>query len=64
MAETKLEWRHVYPRSLGNPNLGTEGPGSDAHHLRASDITLNAETTTLWLVLGIQISKRYLLVSG
>jgi endonuclease I/chitodextrinase len=33
---------HVYPRSLGNPNLGSEGPGSDAHHLRASDITLNA----------------------
>jgi hypothetical protein len=29
---------HVYPRSLGNPNLGSEGPGS-AHHLRASDIT-------------------------
>jgi hypothetical protein len=23
-------------------NLGTDGPGSDAHHLRASDITLNA----------------------
>jgi endonuclease I/chitodextrinase/endonuclease/exonuclease/phosphatase family metal-dependent hydrolase len=33
---------HVYPRSLGNPNLGSEGPGSDAHHLRSSDITLNA----------------------
>ena len=33
---------HVYARSLGNPNLGSEGPGSDAHHLRASDITLNA----------------------
>jgi endonuclease I/chitodextrinase/exonuclease III len=38
------EWNreHVYPRSLGNPNLGSEGPGSDAHHLRASDIILNA----------------------
>jgi hypothetical protein len=26
------EWNreHVYPRSLGNPNLGSEGPGSDA----------------------------------
>jgi endonuclease I len=32
---------HVYPRSL-EINLGSEGPGSDAHHLRASDITLNA----------------------
>ncbi|CAM2886656.1 endonuclease [Flavobacterium frigoris] len=33
---------HVYAKSLGNPNLGTDGPGSDAHHLRASDITLNS----------------------
>ncbi|EIA07806.1 endonuclease [Flavobacterium frigoris] len=33
---------HVFAKSLGNPNLGTTGPGSDAHHLRASDITLNA----------------------
>ena len=33
---------HVYARSLGNPNLGSDGPGSDAHHLRAADITLNA----------------------
>lgn len=33
---------HVYAKSLGNPNLGTSGPGSDAHHLRASDIALNA----------------------
>nr|WP_315207959.1 endonuclease [uncultured Flavobacterium sp.] len=33
---------HVFPRSLGNPNLGSEGPGSDAHHLRASDVNFNA----------------------
>ncbi|QCX00111.1 T9SS type A sorting domain-containing protein [Aggregatimonas sangjinii] len=32
---------HTYPRSLGNPNLGSEGPGSDAHHLRASDVQFN-----------------------
>lgn len=28
---------HVYPKSLGNPYLGTSGPGADLHHLRASD---------------------------
>jgi len=32
---------HVYPRSLGNPNLGSTGPGSDAHHLRPSDVQRN-----------------------
>lgn len=33
---------HVYPKSLGIPNLGTEGPGADAHHLRPSDMQRNA----------------------
>ncbi|WP_367771051.1 endonuclease [Flavobacterium sp. WC2421] len=33
---------HIFAKSLGNPNLGTDGPGSDAHHLRAADVTLNA----------------------
>ena len=33
---------HTYPRSLGNPNLGSSGPGSDAHHLRASDGQMNS----------------------
>jgi len=33
---------HTYPRSLGNPNLGSTGPGSDAHHLRPSDVQLNS----------------------
>lgn len=28
---------HTYPKSLGNPNLGTTGPGADAHHLRPID---------------------------
>ncbi|KAF2519325.1 T9SS type A sorting domain-containing protein [Flavobacterium salilacus subsp. salilacus] len=32
---------HVYPRSLGNPNLEYEGPGSDAHHLRPIDFYMN-----------------------
>ncbi|KJD33319.1 hypothetical protein PK35_05525 [Tamlana nanhaiensis] len=33
---------HTYPKSLGNPNLGESGPGSDAHHLRPSDVTMNS----------------------
>ncbi|MFL1895662.1 endonuclease [Aquimarina sp. 2-A2] len=33
---------HVYPKSLGNPNLGTTGPGADAHHLRPSDVQRNS----------------------
>ncbi|MHA3789451.1 endonuclease [Flavobacterium hauense] len=32
---------HVFPRSLGNPNLEFEGSGSDAHHLRAIDNSMN-----------------------
>jgi len=39
------EWNreHAYPKSLGNPNLGTTGPGADAHHSRPSDIQLNGQ---------------------
>lgn len=33
---------HTYPKSLGNPNLGESGPGSDAHHLRPSDVQRNS----------------------
>lgn len=32
---------HVYAKSLGSPNLGEVGPGSDAHHLRACDVQWN-----------------------
>ena len=32
---------HTYAKSLGTPNLETSGPGADAHHLRASDVTRN-----------------------
>lgn len=37
------EWNreHVFPKSLGSPDLGTDGPGADAHNLRASDVTQN-----------------------
>lgn len=33
---------HVYAKSKGTPNLGTSGPGSDGHHLRPADNTLNS----------------------
>lgn len=32
---------HVYPRSLGNPNLGYDDAGSDAHSLRSVDYYMN-----------------------
>lgn len=32
---------HTYPKSLGSPNLGTSGPGSDVHHLRSTDVQRN-----------------------
>jgi endonuclease I len=37
------EWNreHVYPKSLGTPDLGSSGPGSDAHNLRACDVQQN-----------------------
>lgn len=34
---------HVFAKSLGNPNLGTTGPGADAHNLRPSDVNKNSE---------------------
>jgi endonuclease I/chitodextrinase len=34
---------HTYPKSLGIPNLGSTGPGADAHHLRPSDVQYNAQ---------------------
>jgi chitodextrinase len=34
---------HTYAKSLGNPNLGTSGPGADAHHLRPSDVSYNSQ---------------------
>lgn len=42
-AGTKWNREHSYPKSKGTPNLGTVGAGADAHHLRPSDITFNAQ---------------------
>lgn len=33
---------HIFPRSLGNPNLEFVGPGADAHNLRPSDPGTNS----------------------
>ncbi|SDR83599.1 Por secretion system C-terminal sorting domain-containing protein [Polaribacter sp. KT25b] len=43
------EWNreHTYAKSLGNPNLGTSGPGADTHHLRASDVSFNSQRGSL-----------------
>ena len=38
---------HTYPRSLGNPGLGSSGPGADAHHLRPSDVQYNGQRGNL-----------------
>ena len=43
---------HTYPKSLGNPNLGSTGPGADAHHLRPSDVGYNGNRGNLKFVDG------------
>ena len=40
--DTEWNREHVFARSLGNPNLGTTGPGADAHHLRPADPSRNS----------------------
>jgi endonuclease I len=46
---SSCQWNreHTYPKSLGNPDLGTDGPGADVHHLRASDVNRNANRGNL-----------------
>jgi endonuclease I len=48
------EWNreHVFPKSLGNPDLGTTGPGSDAHNLRASDVQQNGNRGNKTFIIG------------
>ncbi|APZ47741.1 hypothetical protein BW723_16195 [Polaribacter reichenbachii] len=38
---------HTYAKSLGDPNLGSTGPGADAHHLRPSDVSYNSQRGNL-----------------
>jgi len=48
------EWNreHVYPKSLGVPDLGTTGPGADAHHLRSSDVQMNGNRSNRFFASG------------
>ncbi|MTG97120.1 endonuclease [Myroides sp. BIT-d1] len=52
---------HTYAKSLGTPNLGTSGPGADAHHLRASDTGWNSTRGNLKFANGSGLSGK---VSG
>lgn len=54
---------HVYPKFLGNPYLGTSGPGSDLHHLRASDKDQNARRGSRKFASGSG-SRSYITSSG
>ncbi len=40
-ASCEYNREHVFPKSLGNPDLGTSGAGSDAHHVRPADVQVN-----------------------
>ena len=51
-AGTEWNREHTYAKSLGTPNLGTSGPGSDAHHLRSADITMNGNRGSLKFITG------------
>ena len=48
---------HVYPKSLGNPNLGTSGPGADLHHMRAADVWRNSNRSSRKFAAGSGTSK-------
>ena len=48
------EWNreHVYAKSLGTPDLGTSGPGSDAHHIRSADVQMNNDRGSMEFAAG------------
>lgn len=43
---------HVYPKSLGDPNLGTSGAGADAHSLRPCDARTNSNRSNKKFISG------------
>lgn len=49
---TQWNREHVFPKSLGNPNLGTSGAGADVHNLRPADITFNGQRSSQKFVDG------------
>lgn len=48
------EWNreHTFAQALGDPDLGQTGPGADAHHLRACDVTRNNNRGNLKFAAG------------
>lgn len=55
---------HVFPRSLGTPNLGFDFAGSDAHHLRCIDSNRNASRSNRKFENGIGSVMSYITLSG
>lgn len=48
---------HVFSRSLGVPNLGESGPGSDVHHLRPADVQRNSSRNNEKFVNGSGVAS-------
>lgn len=48
---------HTFPKSLGVPNLGTAGPGADAHNLRPSDVSRNGSRGNKKFISGSGIAS-------
>jgi endonuclease I len=55
---------HVFPRSLGTPNLGFEFAGSDAHHLRSIDSNRNNSRSNRKFEEGSGIDVSYITIAG
>jgi endonuclease I len=43
---------HTFAQALGEPDLGQDGPGADAHHLRACDVQRNGSRGNLKFASG------------
>jgi len=55
---------HVYPRSLGTPNLGFEFAGADAHHLRSIDNDRNNSRSNRKFEEGSGLDMSYITIAG
>lgn len=53
---------HVFPRSLGTPNLGFEFAGSDAHNLRAVDADRNSARSNRMFANAPSSSASYVII--
>lgn len=55
---------HVFPRSLGTPNLGFDLAGADAHHLRSIDSQRNNSRSNRIFEEGSGIDMSYITTAG